>query len=105
MKTKCIHCEKEIDYDGCCNPTMCEECRDNWLKSFTTSYSHLTSPQPQYNMGWVCPKCGAVMAPTERSCINCKGFQDWKITWTGNTGSPTFTNPNVSISGDIKNEC
>lgn len=23
--------------------------------------------------GWRCPQCGAVMAPFERSCINCTG--------------------------------
>ena len=26
-----------------------------------------------WQQGWVCPKCGAVMSPYERSCINCKG--------------------------------
>lgn len=47
------------------------------------------------------------MGPNERTCINCKGYQDWKITWTSNngTGSPTFTN-NVSVSNEVKNnEC
>jgi hypothetical protein len=23
--------------------------------------------------GWVCPKCGAVMAPFVQVCVNCKG--------------------------------
>jgi len=23
--------------------------------------------------GWECPKCGAVMAPDEKVCVNCKG--------------------------------
>lgn len=29
--------------------------------------------KPVINYGWVCPKCGAAMAPSERVCINCKG--------------------------------
>ena len=24
-----------------------------------------------YNEGWVCPKCGAVMAPNTTCCVNC----------------------------------
>lgn len=24
--------------------------------------------------GWVCPLCGAVMAPHESVCINCRGY-------------------------------
>lgn len=23
--------------------------------------------------GWECPKCGAVMSPTTKCCVNCKG--------------------------------
>lgn len=24
-------------------------------------------------LGWECPKCGAVMAPSEKVCVNCRG--------------------------------
>lgn len=37
-----------------------------------------SSPIREY--GWECPKCGAVMAPSERSCINCKGQPKVTIT-------------------------
>lgn len=26
---------------------------------------------PQPTTGWICPKCGAVMAPTQPYCVNC----------------------------------
>lgn len=25
------------------------------------------------DQGWECPKCGAVMSPNEKVCINCSG--------------------------------
>lgn len=28
------------------------------------------------NNGWICPKCGAVMAPWVVQCINCEGRFD-----------------------------
>ena len=34
------------------------------------------------NTGWICPKCGAVMSPFEKHCINCKGdFNTYTPTW------------------------
>ncbi len=35
--------------------------------------------------GWVCPVCGAVMAPHERACINCRGYGEG----IGVTGMPS----------------
>ena len=26
--------------------------------------------------GWECPKCGAVMSPTTRVCVNCNGHTE-----------------------------
>ena len=30
-KTRCVHCGKELEYDGFCCPTMCDECNNKWL--------------------------------------------------------------------------
>jgi hypothetical protein len=27
--------------------------------------------------GWECPKCGAVMAPWQKVCVNCTGNAGW----------------------------
>lgn len=34
-----------------------------------------------YEYGWICPKCGAVMAPNQRTCIYCTPIFDVKITF------------------------
>lgn len=38
-----------------------------------------------YQQGWVCPKCGSVMSPTQPFCIFCqpKNIQNIQVTNTG----------------------
>ena len=56
-------------------------------------YSKQISSNPIREYGWECPKCGAVMAPSEHSCINCKGQPQVTISATpyipGNSFGPT----------------
>ena len=47
---------------------------------------------PIINYGWVCPKCGAVMAPSERVCINCKGQSQVIITAIPYIPGQSFSN-------------
>lgn len=44
-----------------------------------------TTKDPFYKQGWVCPKCGGVMAPDQPFCIFCqpKNIQNIQITTTG----------------------
>lgn len=53
----------------------------NWVKQQTTTVSEGTNETinpsltdgvvKNYQEGWVCPKCGAVMAPWKDCCVNC----------------------------------
>lgn len=57
------------------NPGACATC-PSMRGRFVLVQEHKPTwvvPMPQ--TGWKCPQCGAVMAPAEKACINCKGVK------------------------------
>ena len=48
------------------------------LESVTNANTYKETNWTQY--GWICPKCGAVMAPFVNVCINCRGSYINEIT-------------------------
>lgn len=63
-----------------------------------------TTKEPLYRQGWVCPKCGGVMSPTQPYCIFCQSnnIRDIQVTCTG--VKPTIDTNNKSISEVMKDE-
>ncbi len=59
----CLRCGRKIDSttDGI---QTCNECVD-------ASESVDFSKQLGIHSGWFCPKCGAVLAPTQNYCVFC----------------------------------
>lgn len=57
-----------------------------------------TTKEPFYKQGWVCPKCGGVMAPNQPYCLFCQSnnIKDIQVTTTGIM--PTISTENKSIS-------
>lgn len=48
------------------------------------AYTPEGAPPMGMLMGWICPKCGAVMSPYQSFCVKCTG--NWEITY--GTGTP-----------------
>lgn len=90
---KCIDCGKRATsgdnfelYDGCC-----EKCYRRRVKNIRKAmWSPIFVPVSQYERGWVCPKCGAVMSPEQRYCLNCSPIVEKTIITCGTDGSQDF---------------
>lgn len=88
----------------------CKDCNayfySNDLQWVTNDHKHYDLDRsqpytPSYPTGWVCPKCGAVMSPTQTTCIYCTPA--WTPTVTYETGGSICGNvdPNITIKGTI----
>lgn len=51
---------------------VCEKCHHN-------QYVNIGYYNPNYQTGWVCPKCGSVMSPYQSTCPNCTPPQKLQI--------------------------
>lgn len=49
-----------------------------------------------YQQGWVCPKCGGVMSPTQPFCVNCQPKQTQTFFSTGITQLIQTENKSIS---------
>ena len=66
---------------------MSTSLKEEVLNTVNSSQSTTTKTSCYGNYGWICPKCGAVMAPFVSTCINCRGNYINEIT----TNTPTET--------------
>ena len=59
---------------------MSTSLKDDVMKAVNSSTYATKTEGTLGNYGWICPKCGAVMAPFVSTCINCRGNQYSEIT-------------------------
>lgn len=45
-------------------------------------FTNISGGSMCYQTGWVCPKCGAVMAPWQNSCVYCRPKEVTNILFT-----------------------
>lgn len=60
-------------------------------------------PQPSYPTGWVCPKCGAVMSPTQNTCIYCSPAWTPTVTYGSGGSISGSSNSNTTVTGTGSN--
>lgn len=105
---KCIRCGKEMTNTIGGNYT-CPECgfaindlvyRDLRTAKPTNEPGCCDIPIPSvdwYNQGWICPKCGAVLAPSQSFCPFCSPNRKNNIVYATGTGE-FIQNPTQTIS-------
>lgn len=104
---KCLTCNIEMIYEGNGN-YKCPKCEKTIndlvyrgvteIKDFGFGIIKENQDMQFYKQGWVCPKCGAVMSPSQPYCLFCQSnnIRDIQVTYIGIT--PTINTENKSIS-------
>ena len=119
---KCPHCgsqNTELDTNSvltsqpCQYSYHCKKCNEYFTSNelLWTTEDHiqwgsnplLYVPQPSYPTGWVCPKCGAVMSPTQTTCIYCTPTWTPTVTYGSGGSIGGICDPNITIKGTISN--
>lgn len=89
---KCIKCGKEIDSgDYSADSGLCKKCFGNILNELKLFEFNPSAEPKVYQQGWVCPKCGRVMSPTQPYCLFCCSCQNTPVSIT-TTWSSSDTN-------------
>lgn len=87
---KCELCGGELEIDETkiltSNPPKktltCKNCGHQQYEIIATTYTNSnieTCKTMPYQTGWVCPKCGSVMSPSQSFCVNCTPPKELKI--------------------------
>ena len=80
----------------------CNNCHHNWTDIFNSNLDTIT-PQPKLietkdgTYGWICPVCGAGIAPYQDHCPLCAGRNSLQ-TWTYGTDTA------LSYKGEFRSE-
>ena len=56
-----------------------DEHKTHYYESNWPTTTDIISKTKNYQYGWICPKCGAVMAPDQKTCIYCAPAFDVKL--------------------------
>lgn len=92
--TKCSAVYKQEEL----NQVMTEEVTTTSTTTSTPIQTQDTELPNGAMMGWICPKCGAVMSPFQSYCVKCSG--NWEFTWS--TGAPYNIPTNSECNGGNK---
>ena len=97
---RCSNCGKEYDsgdnaemHDGLCLGCYNSKIVNDELSKYIKYKSFEQQPNVQfYQQGWVCPKCGSVMSPTQPYCLFCCSCGNTPV-----SVEATWSNSNTNI--------